>query len=140
MKIKINFSGHSVEGFEIAPLVGVNLPMETSDGLKSALQECFKSIPEEMRSLLEKGKVAEVILPGMAPASAVLLAEWHGRFGSFPVIRWAVRGPEGFNWPEEATTDLQTLREQARLRRVTGSPAIVPDLNILREQVLGEKP
>ncbi len=115
--MKINFSGHPISGFEIAPLVGVNLPMESANGLIPVIRETLAGLPEEIRDALKKGAQAEVILPGMAPAASILLAEWHGQFGSFPTIRWAVRGAQGFAWPDESVTNLQSVRENARTQR-----------------------
>lgn len=115
--MKINFSGHPVEGNDIAPLVGVNLPMEAGEALVASIKEALDALPVALQEQLKKGFIPSIILPGMAPAAAILLAEWHGRYGSFPRIAWAVRGPEGFAWPEEATADLSGLREQARLQR-----------------------
>lgn len=113
--IKINFSGHPVPGYELAPLVGVNVPVEDSTALTEALRKVLFSLPciEE----LKQGAAAEVVLPGMATAAGVLLAVWHGVTGSFPTIRWAVKGPSGFAWPETARADLQDIRLQARTGR-----------------------
>lgn len=60
-----------------------------------------------------------VNLPGFAPAAAALLAELHGRIGSFPTI---VRlrplvGSTPTAYEVAELLNLQTLREQARLRR-----------------------
>lgn len=118
MKIKINFSGHSVdvEGFDISPLVGINLPT-TADELVLAIRNTLSCIPDPEKRALEKGASAEIILPGMAHAAAILMAEWHGKFGSFPNVRWAVRGAEGFAWPDNALVDLQGIRDSARTSR-----------------------
>lgn len=112
---KINFSGHPVQGYEVAPLVGVNLPVDLGEALTEALSRVLDSLP--MAAELRHGAAAEVILPGMANATGVFLALWHGRFGSFPSIRWAVRGADGFGWPDSARVNLQELRLQARTAR-----------------------
>lgn len=113
---KMNFSGHPVVGFDIAPLVGVNLPVEADPApLQAAIRKMLEGLTCDAE--LKAGAPAEIILPGMAPAAAVLLAEWHGRYGSFPTIRWSVRGPSGFAWPETAKADLQALRLDARTGR-----------------------
>jgi hypothetical protein len=113
-ELRFNFSGHPVAAFEIAPLVGANLP---SDGQELAeyIRELLLSLPERERLLA--GEPGEVILPGLAQAAALLLAEWHGQFGNWPSIRWATRGPDGFTWPEEAKADLNAVRESARTAR-----------------------
>ena len=111
---KFNFSGHPVAGFEIAPLVGANLPNEGS-ALAETIREVLLALPG--REGILQGEAAEVILPGLAQAAGVLLAEWHGQFGNWPSIRWATRGPDGFAWPEQATADLNQVRESARTAR-----------------------
>lgn len=112
----INLSGHPVAGFPLAPWVGVNLPVgETLAPLVAVVKAMLADLPCDAE--LKTGAPATVILPGMAPAAAVLLAEWHGRYGSFPTIRWAVRGATGFVWPETAKADLQTVRLDARTGR-----------------------
>jgi len=113
--LKVNFSGHPVAGFEVAPLVGANLPTTTGKDLAEYIREILLSLPS--RDSLLSGAAAEVILPGMAAAAAVVLAEWHGQYGAFPRIRWAVRGPSGFEWPEAASADLQSIRTSARTAR-----------------------
>lgn len=114
MAMRFNFSGHPVAGFEIAPLVGANLPVD-GPSLAATVREVLLALPG--REELLAGAAAEVILPGLSHAAGVMLAEWHGQFGSFPVIRWAVRGEKGFSWPEEAILDLADVRESARTAR-----------------------
>ena len=111
---KINFSGHPVEGFPVAPFVGANLPTD-GESLAAVVRETVLALPE--RESLLRGAPLEVILPGLAHAAACVLAELHGQFGSFPRIRWAVRGESGFTWPETATADLAAVRESARTAR-----------------------
>ncbi len=112
--IKVNFSGHPVAGFDVAPLVGANLPQEGA-ALVAYIREVILALPE--RDKLLQGAPVEVILPGLAHAAACVLAELHGQFGFFPHIRWAVRGSEGFTWPETATANLADIRESARTAR-----------------------
>ena len=111
---KINFSGHPVAGFEVQPFVGVNLPA-TGEELSAYVRETLLSIPNRPEILA--GAVCEVVLPGLAQATAIFLAEWHGQFGNWPCIKWAVRGASGFEWPENAKSDLNALREAARTAR-----------------------
>ncbi len=58
-------------------------------------------------------------LPGFAPAAAALLAELHGRIGFFPsIVRLRpVAGSLPTAYEVAELLNLQTLREQARLRR-----------------------
>ena len=113
--MKINFSGHPVNGFDVAPLVGANLPLQEGEELAEYIREILLSLPG--RDELVRGAAAEVIPPGMAPAVGVLLSEWHGQFGGFPTIRWAVRGDNGFEWPDSAVSNLADVRESARTAR-----------------------
>ena len=113
--IRINFSGHPVAGFDLAPFVGVNLPVDSAAALEAVIRDALLALP--YRDELLAGTQAEVIPPGMGCAVAVLLAEWHGQYGSFPRVRWAVRGSQGFGWPDEAVSDLQTVRLSARSAR-----------------------
>ncbi len=112
--MKINFSGHPVAGFDLAPFVGANLPTDAG-GLAAVVRETVLALPE--RDALLKGAPVEVILPGLAHAAAVVLAELHGQLGHWPTIRWAVRGDQGFTWPDEATMCLDDVRESARTAR-----------------------
>lgn len=116
-KIRVNFSGHPVAGWEVAPLVGVNLPTGTGEELEGFVRQTLDGLPEVISARLALGEAAEIILPGLAPVAGVLLAEWHGRNGSFPTIRWSVRSASGFVWPEEAKANLDALRLAARTRR-----------------------
>jgi len=114
-KHKFNFTGHPVAGFKVAPLVGANLPMNSGEELAAYVREILLSLPG--REELLRGAAAEIALPGMSPAAGILIAEWHGQFGGFPRIRWAVRGSAGFEWPEAASADLAAIRESARTAR-----------------------
>lgn len=111
---QFNFSGHPVAGFEIAPFVGANLPAD-GESLRAYVRETLLSLPG--REDLLRGASAEVVLPGLSQAAGIVLAEWHGQFGSFPSIRWAVRTDQGFTWPDTATADLADVRETARTAR-----------------------
>lgn len=112
--IRVNFSGHPVEGFPVAPFVGANLPVDGA-ALAAVVRETVLALPE--RDALLQGAPVEVILPGLAHAAACVIAELHGQLGFFPRIRWAVRGDAGFTWPETATMDLADVRESARTAR-----------------------
>lgn len=112
--VKINFSGHPVDSFEVSPFVGINLPTDGKN-LASLCRETLLSLPG--REGLLKGDQAEIILPGLSQAAGTLLAEWHGQFGGFPNVQWSVRGETGFTWPEEAKLNLADVRESARTAR-----------------------
>lgn len=112
--IRINFSGHPVDGFELSPLVGVNLSSNGQE-LAEQIREVVSSLPQ--REDLLRGAAAEIVLPGFSQATGTLLAEWHGQFGGFPTVRWAVRGAEGFSWPDTAKLNLADVRLQARKPR-----------------------
>jgi hypothetical protein len=109
-----NFTGHPVAGLPVAPFVGVNFPADGA-GLAETIREVLLALPG--REQLLAGASATVALPGLAHAAGILLAEWHGQFGSFPRICWAVRGPDGFAWPDTATANLADIRESARTAR-----------------------
>ena len=112
--MKINFSGHPVANFDVAPFVGANLPTDAA-ALAATVRETVLALPE--RESLLKGAKLEVILPGLAHAAACVLAELHGQLGHWPVIRWAVRTDAGFTWPDESTLSLDDVRESARTAR-----------------------
>lgn len=59
-----------------------------------------------------------IVPPGHAPATALLLAELHGRLGHFPQlvrIRPSADAPEPYEVGE--IIDLQTVRDDARAKR-----------------------
>lgn len=112
---KYNFSGHPIEGMDLAPFIGVNLPNE-ADALVMIIREILLHLP--YRESLLRGEAAEVVLPGLSPAAAIFLAEWHGQFGNWPSIRWAVKREQGgFAYPNSATADLNEVRANARVAR-----------------------
>jgi hypothetical protein len=69
------------------------------------------------RESLLRGGRATVVLPGLAHVAGILLAEWHGQFGNWPTIRWAVRTEHGFVCSENSMADLNLVREFARTVR-----------------------
>lgn len=112
---KINFSGHPVAGYTLAPFVGVNLPMQPTEELVAVVSKALLELP--CKEELLQGESVEVILPGMSPVAGILLAQWHGLFGRFPTIRWAVRTKEGFVWPDDTCCSLDDIRFRARTLR-----------------------
>ena len=111
----INFSGHPIKGADADPLVGVNLPLNDGDQLVAAIQREVRALP--MFNELAAGQIAEIVLPGMAPAAAAVLAVWQGAFGSLPTIRYMVRGKEGFTFLPGTIIDLAVVRTAARTMR-----------------------
>ena len=91
---RFNFSGHPVRGFDIAPFFGTEFPT-AGEELQQVMREILLALPH--RKDLLAGEIAEVILPGLSQAAAILLAEWHGQYGNFPRIRWAVREGTSLN-------------------------------------------
>jgi hypothetical protein len=72
--MKVNFSGHPVAGFDVAPFVGANLPTDAA-ALAATVRETVLALPE--REKLLQGAPVEVILPGLAHAAACVLAGQH---------------------------------------------------------------
>ncbi len=66
---------------------------------------------------LKGGETATIVLPSMSTACGIFLASWHGLFGSFPIINWAVRTEKGFEFLPELNADLQGLRNEVREKR-----------------------
>ena len=63
-----------------------------------------------------QGEAVIINPPGLAPATAILLAEVHGRTGHFPLImRLAPTATGGYEVAE--VVNLQMVRDAARLRR-----------------------
>ncbi len=112
--LKFNLSGHMAVGYEVAPLVGVEWSHDTT-ALESEVREVVLALPHRDRLL--RGEPAQVILPSWSPAAALILAEWHGQFGSWPIVQWAVPGAHGFEYRSTSVCDLNRIRQTARLRR-----------------------
>jgi hypothetical protein len=114
MKV-VNLSGHpitdaSVEVIE-GPVVG-NVKMDDPSSVEDAANK--------LAQVAAQHEGVPVVLPGMAPLAAAVLAKIHGRTGSFPTIRWAVRVDGAFVFTEAAVLDLHTVRTEARLTRFHG--------------------
>ena len=112
--MRYNFSGHPVSEIQYAPFIGVEFPSDV-DGLTELIRDTLIDLPQ--RDEILAGAIPEVILPGLSNATAILLAEWHGQFGNFPSIRWAVRIDTGYQYPDDAKADLNKIRDQARTTR-----------------------
>ncbi len=114
--ITLNFSGHpaTIDGVTYAPLFG-NLTISDRKELQKEIIEVLLGL-EEFEAL-KGGETATIVLPSMSTACGLFLASWHGLFGSFPIINWAVRTEKGFEFLPELNTDLQDLRNEVREKR-----------------------
>jgi hypothetical protein len=110
-----NFSGHPVEGIEFAPFIGINFG-SSAESIREVIQKTLTGLPN--RNALLRGERASIVLPGWTHVGAILLAEWHGQFGNWPTIRWAVRTENGFSYTDDSTADLNAIRELARTFRL----------------------
>lgn len=112
----INFSGHptNINGVTYQAKIGM-LDFTDPSILISQLQEVLMNLEEFEQ--LKSGATATIILPSMSTAVAPFLAMWHGLFGSFPVIRWAIRTEKGFEFLDSCEIDLQELRNVVRKER-----------------------
>ena len=104
--LSINLSGRRVEGYEIAPLLGVKLPGEGNE-LVLLLRETLTRL--DCADALTRGEASRVILPGLPQASAINEVEWLKRFPRLPEIVWAVHGAKGFEYLESTRVDLEAL-------------------------------
>lgn len=112
-KVLFNLSGHpapigSPEGTITIPIPNVTM---TPEKIAEAAEALVDQLPDD---IVTRGQY-EVMLPGMTPLAAAVLAVLHGRTGCFPVIRFSVRRNGGFVLSEPL--DLQNLRLAARERR-----------------------
>lgn len=112
----INLSGHPVDAADYEPLVGVNIDPTSTPDMIGDITDAILGCPEI--EAIRRGKAVEVILPGMSCAAGIALAVFHGIAGSFPMIRWAIRGADGFEWPNEATCHLNEVRLASRTARL----------------------
>jgi hypothetical protein len=111
--VRLNFSGHPVDGCVFAPWVGASLPLSVRE-LEAEIRRVMLILPG--RAALLRGAEAELVLPGHSVIAALLLAEWHGQFGSWPTIRWRDdRRDKGMAPPQ--LLDLNLLRHRARQTR-----------------------
>lgn len=115
MKI-LNFSGHpaTIDGVTYPPLFG-NLTITDSQELQKEVLATLLRLDDF--EALKSGALATVILPSMSTACGIFLATWHGLFGSFPAIAWAIRTENGFEFLPDLRTDLQSLRNEVRGKR-----------------------
>ena len=125
--ILINFSGHPLteqqqtavsqqKNHPITQLIDVQPHFDQQRPFAPQIAAMLDELPlttaqwQQLRTL--------IVPPGHAPATAVLLAELHGRLGYFPElvrIRPSVDAPEPFEVGE--LINLQQIRDQARTKR-----------------------
>lgn len=111
--IRYNFSGHPVDHSSFAPWVGSSLPLTAAE-LEAEVRRVVMLLPD--RELLLRGAQAEIDLPGHSIIAALLLAEWHGQFGSWPMIHW--HGPHNNDGSVQSQVlDLNLVRERGREAR-----------------------
>jgi hypothetical protein len=114
--VLFNLSGHTPpEGSEIyEQIINVTIPNipVNNESIVGYAKKIIKTLPKYN---LERGDF-EVLLPGMTPLAAVILAMIHGKYGQFPIIRYGVRQPNGTFKLSEAL-DLQEVRLAARGER-----------------------
>jgi len=88
----------------------------TPEALSRTTLEWFRDewakLTVDDQDAVRRGKV-EVILPGLAPAAAVVLAAVHGLAGHFVSIRWYIRNPDG-SWSVSNSLALQPVRITVR--------------------------
>lgn len=110
----VNLSGHPAprgsEGFEVFDVPVANVPV-SAEGIAAAATDLVGGVLATHREEVMRREF-QVILPGMTPLAAAVLAQLHGVAGHFPAIRFAVKGETGFRLSEPM--DLQALRTSAR--------------------------
>lgn len=112
----LNFSGHYaiIGNQHLYPLLG-NLPITDGEAMVKEIKETLQALPC-YKSLLN-GAACTVVLPSMSTAAGIFLSVWHGLFGSFPSIAWAVKTDLGFVFKSTNSIDLQDLRNEVRAER-----------------------
>lgn len=112
-KILFNLSGHPAPVGSPEDVITLAIPnvVMSPEKIAEAAKALVDQLPED---IVARGQY-EVLLPGMAPLAAAVLAVLHGRSGFFPAIRFSVRRDEGFVISEPL--DLQDLRLAAREKR-----------------------
>lgn len=110
----VNLSGHPAprgsEAFAVCDVPVANVPV-SARGVAAAATDLLGKVLAAHREEVMRGEY-QVLLPGMTPLAAAVLALLHGVAGHFPAIRFAVKGETGFRLSEPM--DLQALRTSAR--------------------------
>jgi hypothetical protein len=123
----VNF-GHPVieaQKAQIEVLTGQSvtrvLDVPTQVDVERALEPQVATLVGQVPLSFEEWRVLDllIILPGLAPLAAVLLAHLHGRMGHFPtMIRLCpARDAQPLRFDVAELIDLQTVRQNVRSRR-----------------------
>ncbi len=109
----------SMLGQAIERVLEVPVQLEAS----AQFEPQIRRVIEETLARLDEGLLASVIccLPGHSEACAVLLAEWHGRFGAFPSVlrRCPVENSTPTRFEVAEIINLQSVRDRSRPLRWT---------------------
>ncbi len=111
--VLFNLSGHTPpDGSNIYDQIyNVTIPNISLEA-KSIIFFAKKALSTLPQEILERGDF-EIILPGMTPLAATVLAMIHGQYGQFPIIRYALKA-EGGMFKLSEPIDLQEVRVKAR--------------------------
>lgn len=110
--IKLNLSGHANKHLdEMGFITPGSLHVDLAD----------PNLPEKLIKFLGElippdGDQVQVVLPGLSPLAALVIAAIHGMTGSFPVVVPMIRQADGSFLPGEGW-DLQQIRDAARQSR-----------------------
>ncbi|SMB96736.1 hypothetical protein SAMN00808754_1621 [Thermanaeromonas toyohensis ToBE] len=111
-----NLSGHSVPAKNERYDVIINRDYPTIPPVPRAIRkqaiELVDSLP---RDVLERGDF-EVILPGMTPLAAAVIAVLDNRCGALPCIRFAVKQADG-TYRLSGPINLQRIRTEGQSKR-----------------------
>lgn len=117
----INMSGHpapkGAERFDRVIDIPVPKASLTPEGVQNAAEDLVARAEAAAGDDFRAGRF-ELLLPGLTPLTAAVLAVVHGRVGYLPVIRYAVHedGPDGRVYFLGGPIDLHALRHLARVR------------------------
>ncbi len=104
----------TIKGYPIAQLIDIPCQFDNAAEFEPQIRSIIDAIDIDQW----EGRRILIVPPGLAPAAAVLLAEFHGRLGHFPEI---VRIRPNHNAPEPYEVaeiiNLQQVREKARKTR-----------------------
>ncbi|AZK60368.1 hypothetical protein Daudx_1836 [Candidatus Desulforudis audaxviator] len=122
--IAINFSSHPLTSFQqeqlrerfhvhIEELIELPVHFLAQEDLKPQAKKWIEEVGLALEEWSEKNIV--LILPGLAPGAATILAAIHGLRGGFPKILWVYQAPNDRTQYEVAqVVDLQALRDMGR--------------------------
>lgn len=108
----LNLSGHPVPQCEYEFEQVVNVPITNVDMSVDGIQRAAFDIVAQLPLQQVMTGQCEIILPGLTPLAAAVLAILHGISGIFLPIRFAVRTENGFTLSDRL--DLFQLRLSAR--------------------------